>query len=137
MANTYNINNKVTVPVNPIANSNLNYTITGTTLGATGSSGAFSTVLGSNGTSWGSTITANAILSIKHDNPNTLEVKGNIVMNGVDLEERLKTIEKVLMIPERDAILEKSYPLLKQKYDDYIKTLSKYRIWESIKGENE
>jgi hypothetical protein len=27
------------------------------------------------------------------------------------------------MIPERDVILEKNYPLLKQKYEDYINTL--------------
>lgn len=66
-----------------------------------------------------------------------LEVKGKVVINGVDLEERLKTIEKVLMIPERDVILENSYPLLKQKYEDYINSLSKYRMWESLKGEKE
>jgi len=65
--------------------------------------------------------------------PATLEVKGKMVLNGRDLEERLDTIEKVLQIPERDVILEKNYPLLKQKYDDYINTLSKYRMWEELK----
>ncbi len=65
----------------------------------------------------------------------TLEVKGNVVINGIDLEERLKTIEKVLMIPERDAIMETKYPSLKKKYDDYIKALAKYRTWEAIKGD--
>jgi hypothetical protein len=65
----------------------------------------------------------------------TLDVKGNVKINGIDLEERLKTIERVLMIPERDAIMEAKYPSLKKKYDEYIKQLEKYRMWESIKGE--
>jgi hypothetical protein len=67
----------------------------------------------------------------------TLEVKGNMIINGVDLEERLATIEKVLFIPERDVKLEAKHPKLKKLYDDYIKELSKHRMWESIKGSNE
>lgn len=66
----------------------------------------------------------------------TLDVKGNLVINGVDLEERLKTIENVLMIPERDVILEKKHPKLKEMYDAYIQALGKYRTWESLKGDN-
>jgi hypothetical protein len=104
----------------------------------TGSAGQFLTS-GSNGTSF---TTANTTWSNSKDNvmvvsqnPPELEVKGRLVLNGQDLEERLNTIEKVLSIPERDVILEQSYPLLKRKYDDYINTLSKYRMWESIKGE--
>jgi hypothetical protein len=89
---------------------------------------------GSSGTSWTNTTSIADNVMIARNNPAELEVKGRMVINGRDLEERLDTIEKVLMIPERDVILEKSYPLLKQKYDDYIKTLSKYRMWESIKG---
>ena len=65
----------------------------------------------------------------------TLDVKGNIRINGIDLEERLKTIEKVLMIPERDAKLEAKYPKLKKLYDDYINALGKYRTFDSIKGD--
>jgi|APGre2960657373_1045057.scaffolds.fasta_scaffold61938_2 hypothetical protein len=87
---------------------------------------------GSNGTSW--TNTKDNVMVVSQ-NPPELEVKGRMVINGRDLEERLNTIEKVLNIPERDVILEQSYPLLKRKYDDYINTLSKYRMWESIKGE--
>lgn len=67
----------------------------------------------------------------------TLEVKGTVKINGVDLEERLKTIEKVLMIPERDVTMETKYPSLKKKYDEYINALSKYRTWEAIKGEDD
>ena len=66
----------------------------------------------------------------------TLEVKGNVKINGIDLEERLKTIERVLAIPERDAIMEAKYPSLKKKFDEYINTLEKYRTFERIKGDD-
>ena len=65
----------------------------------------------------------------------TLTVKGKVVINDRDLEERLNTIEKVLQIPERDVILEKKHPKLKKLHDEYIKELSKYRMWETIKGD--
>jgi hypothetical protein len=111
------------------------------------------TASGSNGTSyttaWGNPSTNftssnnNAIMTIPHGEEKvilnktaTLEVKGNVIINGVDLEERLKTIEKVLLIPEKDAKLEAKHPKLKKMYDDYIKELSKYRMWETIKGED-
>lgn len=66
---------------------------------------------------------------------NTLEVTGNMMINGVDLEERLKIIEKVLMIPERDVTMEAKYPSLKKKFDEYINSLAKYRTFEAIKGD--
>jgi hypothetical protein len=65
----------------------------------------------------------------------TLDVKGKVMINGLDLEERLKTIEKVLMIPERDAIMEAKYPSLKKKFDEYITALEKYRTFDRLKGE--
>jgi hypothetical protein len=77
---------------------------------------------------------ASEVMKINQTDPPTLEVKGNMVINGVDLEERLTNIEKVLCIPERDVILESKHPKLKQMYDDYIKALAKYRTWEAIKG---
>jgi hypothetical protein len=67
----------------------------------------------------------------------TLTVKGKVVINDRDLEERLKTIEQVLTIPERDVKLEKKHPKLKKLYDEYINALGKYRTFEAIKGENE
>ena len=67
----------------------------------------------------------------------TLTIKGKVIINGFDLEERLKTIEKVLMIPERDVIMEAKYPSLKKKFDEYITALGKYRTFEAIKGEDE
>ena len=98
---------------------------------------------GSNGTSW---ITANTtsnpstlkvadgVMTVTGE-PASLEVKGKVVINGLDLEERLKTIERVLMIPERDVKMEAKYPSLKKKYDEYIAALGKYRTFEAIKGE--
>ena len=113
-----------------------------------GTAGQFLTTSGANGTSWVNSSTnfvssnQNAILTIPHGEEKvileknaSLEVKGNVVINGVDLEERLKTIESVLQIPERDVILEKKYPKLKKMYEEYIKELSKARMWESLKGE--
>jgi hypothetical protein len=95
---------------------------------------------GSNGTSF---TTANTTWSNSKDNvmvvsqnPPELEVKGRMVLNGVDLEERLNTIETVLRIPERDVKLEKKHPKLKKLYDEYIQALGKYRTFEAIKGED-
>ena len=64
----------------------------------------------------------------------TLEVKGNVVINGVDLEERLSTIETVLQIPTRDATMEAKYPKLAELYKQYMHELEKYRTWDRIKG---
>jgi dethiobiotin synthetase len=74
-----------------------------------------------------------AVLTVNTGSDASLEVKGSIVMNGRNLEERLTTIEDILMIPERDVELENRYPKLKTMYDAYIKELSKYRMWEEIK----
>jgi hypothetical protein len=102
--------------------------------GAGGSGQVLTT--GSNGTSYTNTW-ANPYDSVlvAKNNPAELEVKGRMVLNGRDLEERLNTIEKVLCIPERDVILEKKHPKLKKLYDDYINALSKYRTWNAIKGD--
>jgi hypothetical protein len=79
----------------------------------------------------------NETIRINQTNPPTIEVKGNMVINGVDLEERLRTIETVLQIPERDVKLEKKHPRLKKLYDEYINALGKYRTFEAIKGEDD
>ena len=78
----------------------------------------------------------NETIRINQTNPPTVEVKGNMVINGIDLEERLRTIEKVLAIPERDVILERKHPKLKKLYEEYITALGKYRTFEAIKGED-
>jgi hypothetical protein len=102
------------------------------TTNTTGTSGQFLTTA-TNGTSWVSP--HSEVMRINQTTPPTIEVKGNMVINGRDLEERLDTIEKVLQIPERDVTLEAKHPKLKKMHDDYIKELSKYRMWETIKGD--
>ena len=87
---------------------------------------------GSNGTAWS---TSNDTVLKVNQSPASLEVKGRLVINGVDLEELLITIEKVLSIPERDVRIEEKHPKLKKLYEEYIAALGKYRTWEAIKGE--
>ena len=100
----------------------------------TGTSGQFLFNGGSNGTSWGNT--TDTVMRVNQTNPPSVDVKGRMVINGRDLEDRLDVIEKVLQIPERDVILEKKHPKLKNMYYDYINELAKYRMWEAIKGED-
>jgi hypothetical protein len=100
-----------------------------------GTAGQFLTS-GSNGTSWTNTTSIADNVMIVSQNPPELEVKGRMVLNGQDLEERLNTIETVLQIPERDVKLEKKHPKLKKLYDEYIAALGKYRTFEAIKGED-
>lgn len=130
--------------------TNLSYTVTaGGGTGAVGA-GQVLTTSGMNGTSWTSptahftSSNQKSIMTIPYgqdkvvlEEKATLEVKGNVVINGIDLEERLKTIERVLAIPERDAIMEAKYPSLKKKFDEYINALEKYKTWERIKGDYE
>ena len=143
MTNTYTINNTT-------ANSGT-ITLTGPSLGGTGSASTFggtgssgnitlnggSHIYTTTGTSagfnWANT---NENVMVVKQSPPELEVKGRMVINGVDLEERLKTIEKVLQIPERDVKLEKKHLKLKKLYDEYIHALAKYRTFEAIKGED-
>jgi len=101
-------------------------------------SGQFLTSSGSNGTTWTTSMNTAPYeaLKISQTNPPSIEIKGNMVINGRDLEERLKTIETVLQIPERDVKLEKKHPKLKKLYDEYINALGKYRTFEAIKGDN-
>ena len=87
---------------------------------------------GSNGTAWSNS--NDTVLKVTQSPPE-LEVKGRLVINGQDLEERLNTIEKVLSIPERDVRIEEKHPKLKKLYDEYIAALGKYRTFESIKGD--
>ena len=86
---------------------------------------------GSNGTAWSNS--NDTVLKVTQSPPE-LEVKGKIVLNGRDLEERLNTIEKVLSIPERDVRIEEKHPKLKKLYDEYIAALGKYRKFDAIKG---
>jgi hypothetical protein len=101
---------------------------------STGTSGQIYTTTGTNGVTWA---TPNEHVMVIKQSPPELEVKGRLVLNGQDLEERLRTIEKVLTIPERDVKLEKKYPKLKKLHDEYIAALGKYRTFEAIKGDED
>ena len=111
-------------------NTNISPNITLTS--ATTTSGQIYTTNGTGGLNWSNP--NDNVMIVKQD-PASLEVKGRMVINGVDLEERLKTIERVLTIPERDVKLEAKHPKLKKLYDEYIHALAKYRTFEAIKGE--
>ena len=103
------------------------------TVHTTGQPGQVYTTTGTGQTNWANPL--GEALKINQTNPPTIEVKGNMVINGRDLEERLDTIEKVLAIPERDVILERKHPKLKKLYNEYITALGKYRTFEAIKGD--
>lgn len=64
----------------------------------------------------------------------SLTVKGKVIINERNLEERLDNIEKVLGIPEADGAMFVKYPSLKKKYDEYINELAKLRTWDALKG---
>jgi hypothetical protein len=110
------------------------------TTSASGTSGQIYTTTGTGTANWNWVAPSNPIdtvMKINQTNPPTIEVKGSMVINGRDLEERLNTIEKVLQIPERDVKLEKKHPKLKKLYNDYINALGKYRTFEAIKGDDD
>jgi len=122
----------------PTTNTTATSIYTNGTSTATIPYGGYLTSTGTN-TIWttNTSVPNSEVMRINQTNPATIEVKGNMVINGVDLEERLKTIETVLQIPERDVILERKHPKLKKMYDDYIKALGKYRTFEAIKGDED
>lgn len=133
MTHTYTTGNLAnsTVTLTGTGSSGSGYTIaTGAAITSLTAGQVYTT--GTSSVNWANS--ASEVMKINQTDPPTLEVKGNMVINGVDLEERLTNIEKVLCIPERDVILESKHPKLKQMYDDYIKALAKYRTWEAIKG---
>lgn len=66
----------------------------------------------------------------------TLDVRGTVSINGVDLEKRLTVIEQVLNIPTRDVTMEAKYPKLAELYQQYMHELEKYRTWDRVKGDS-
>ena len=106
------------------------------TTNTTGSAGQIYTTNGTSNTfTWANPTPPDNVMKI-NQSPPELDIKGRVIINGVDLEERLNTIEKVLQIPERDVKLEKKHPKLQEMYYDYINALAKYRMWEAIKGDD-
>jgi hypothetical protein len=133
----------ISKPIGPALNTNGIVPLTVGTIGQVYTTNNTSNQFLTNGLNGTSFTTANTTWSNSKDNvlvvnndPPELEVKGRIVHNGRDLEERLNTIEKVLQIPERDVKLEAKHPKLKKLYDEYINALGMYRTFEAIKGED-
>ncbi len=127
MATTYNINQKnINLPYTSISN--------GGTISYASTWATSNTQFG-NGNSPVLTI-PNGENKVVLENSATLEVKGNVRINGQDLEERLERIETLLHIPTRDTTMESKYPKLKKLWEEYNRELAKYRTWDSIKGEN-
>lgn len=126
-----NINGgSVTLPINATTSST--YTISNVGSGGTNWT--------SPNTNWSSS-TGTSVLTIPHgenkvivDEAAALEVKGKMIINGVDLEERLSIIEKLLNIPTRDAKLEEKYIKLQDLYEQYTKALEEYKTWERLKN---
>ena len=126
-----NINvGSVTIPVNATTSSTY-------TIGNTGGGGTNWT---SPNTSWGSS-NGTPVMTIPHgqnkvivDETASLEVKGRMIINGIDLENRLSTIEKLLNIPTRDAIMEEKYEKLRTLSDQYKQALEEYKTWERLKN---
>jgi hypothetical protein len=133
----------MTTILNSVSSTNTTATTIPYITTTSGTSGQFLTSAGSNGTGYtniwttGTTTTPYDAVMVAKNNPAELEVKGRMVLNGRDLEERLDTIEKVLCIPERDVKLEAKHPKLKKMYDEYITALGKYRTFEAIKGDDD
>jgi hypothetical protein len=138
MTHTYTINNTT-------ANSG---TITLNTGAGLGGSGQIYTTNGTSAANWATpssqfnSSNGKPIMTVPNgkdeivlEKDATLTVKGKVVINDRDLEERLTTIEKLLQIPERDVKLESKHPKLKKLYDEYIHALAKYRTFEAIKGD--
>lgn len=128
--------------------------VTGTLSGGAGVTGITSTISGGAGTN--TTISTNwmqsplisnngqPIMTVPHgeqtlvlEETATLEIKGAVKINGLDLEERLSTIEKVLQIPTRDATMEAKHPKLAKLYKEYIKELEKYKTWHRLTGDQD
>ena len=129
----------MTTILNSVSSTNTTATSNPYITTTSGTAGQFLTSTRSNGTTWttGTTTTPYDAVLAANQNPASLEVKGRMIINGKDLEERLDTIEKVLQIPERDVKLEKKHPKLKKLYDEYIHALGKYRTFDALKGDNE
>lgn len=64
----------------------------------------------------------------------SLEVKGKIIHNGLDLDDRLERIEKMLQMPTRDAIMEEKYAELRELSEQYDNLLAQLKTFEMLKS---
>jgi uncharacterized SAM-binding protein YcdF (DUF218 family) len=74
----------------------------------------------------------NSVLEIPSDGDSVI-LTGKLVINGEDIDERLKRIENMLHIPQRDVIMEQKYEKLKNLWQEYNETVKAIKTWETIK----
>lgn len=79
------------------------------------------------------------VMSIPHNSDEVviepdaaLNVKGKVIINGENLEERLERIETLLNIPTRDVEIEEEFPKLKKLWEEYNSELEKYKTWKRL-----
>ena len=75
-----------------------------------------------------------AVMEIPASEDPSVKINGKINWNGMDLEERLSTIEKTLNIPTRDIIMEEKYAKLRDLSNQYKQALEEYKTWERLKN---
>ncbi len=75
-----------------------------------------------------------AVMEIPAGEDPSVKINGKINWNGMDLEERLSTIEKTLNIPTRDIIMEEKYAKLRDLSNQYKQALEEYKTWERLKN---
>lgn len=76
--------------------------------------------------------TGTSILEIPFDG-NAVKINGELIVNGENIDDRLKRIEDLLHIPQRDIMIEEKYDKLKQLWQEYTETLKAIKTWEIIK----
>jgi len=71
-----------------------------------------------------SNITTNTVTN-PYTYDNSISIDGDVNIKGRDLEERLRTIEQILGLPDRDIELEKKHPHLTEMYNDHVDIIMK------------
>ena len=66
-----------------------------------------------------------------------INVTGQLIINGENIQDRLNRIETRLNIPTRDVAMEDKHPKLKKLFAEYMHELEKYKTWDRIKGKDE
>jgi hypothetical protein len=127
------IGNGTTLPITSTSTSQIY-------VGGGGSGGVGTATYTNSNSSWTST-NGKPVMTIPHgenkviiDGTAALEVKGRMIINGIDLDERLSTIEKLLHIPTRDVKLEEKYEKLRILSNQYKQALEEYKTWERLKN---
>lgn len=124
-------NNVLTLPTS----TNIGIGTAGTLLTASATGATWSNPI-SNFTAGGSNKT---VMSIPYNGDEViiepaaaLNVKGKVIINGENLEDRLERIETLLNIPSRDIEMENEFPKLKNLWKEYNEELEKYKTWKRL-----